>query len=103
MKTIGIALEYGLYPIWLHDERGFIVDNILAEELGFDDEFSSKVQKLQDLYDSLFIDTEIEFSYIGDREPMKTLKIKSLYSYITNEINSKLSHNYNIQISELCV
>lgn len=31
MKTIEIALEYGLYPIWLLDERGFIVENILAE------------------------------------------------------------------------
>lgn len=59
MKTIGIFLEYGLYPIWLLDERGFIVDNILAEELGFDDEFSNKVEKLQDLYDILFIDTDI--------------------------------------------
>ena len=34
---------------------------------------------------------------------MKTLKIKSLYSYTTNEIKSKFSHNYNIQISELYV
>lgn len=103
MKTIGIALEYGLYPIRLLDERGFIVDNILVEELGFDEEFSYKVQKLQDLYDSLFINTKIEFSYMGDTEPMKVEEVKSLYAYITNEIKNKLSHNYNIQISELYV
>lgn len=71
--------------------------------MGFDDEFSNKVQKLQDLYDSLFINTDIEFSYIGDREPMMVKEVKKLYSYITDEIKSKLSNDYNIQIYELYI
>lgn len=51
----------------------------------------------------LFIKMDIEFSYIVEKEPAKVKEIKSLYSYITNEIKSRLSHDYDIQISELYV
>ncbi|WP_066728970.1 hypothetical protein [Sneathia sanguinegens] len=101
MKTIRIDLEYGLYPMWLLNENGYIIDNILAEQLGLDDEITEKVQKLQDLYDSLFINTKIEFSYIGDKEPKKIEEIKKLYLEISNKIKSKLKYRYNVKISEL--
>lgn len=103
MKTIRIALEYGLYPIWLLDEQGIIIENILAEELGFDDKFSKKVQKLQDLFDSLFIDTDIELSYIGKMEPKKIEEIKGLYTDVSTEIKTKLKHKYKIEVSELYI
>ena len=101
MKTIRVALEYGLYPIWLLYEQGIIVENILAEELGFDAEFSNKVQKLQDLYDSLYINTDVDFYYIGQMEPKKVEKIKHLYTDISSEFKVKLRNKYKIEISKL--
>ncbi len=50
MKTISVGLEWGSYPLQELDSKGFIVDDIGAEELGLDREFCEKIQKLQDLY-----------------------------------------------------
>lgn len=68
MKKIMILLEWGAYPIAQLDDNGFILDDIGAEELGFDETFCDEVQDLQDRYDNLFIDNGIEFRYIGDEK-----------------------------------
>ena len=70
MKTISVGLEWGSYSLQELDSKGFIVDDIGAEELGLDREFCEKIQKLQDLYDNLFLNNEKEFSYLG-KEPRK--------------------------------
>ena len=30
MRTIKIKFEYGCFPVWLYDEEGFFIDNILG-------------------------------------------------------------------------
>lgn len=39
MRTISIGLEWGSYPIQELDGNDYIIDDISAEELGFDDNF----------------------------------------------------------------
>lgn len=101
MKKIMILLEWGAYPIAQLDDNGFILDDIGAEELGFDETFCDEVQDLQDRYDNLFIDNGIEFRYIGDEKPKEKEIIKEKYRDISNIILGKLSKEYEITVSEL--
>ncbi|ACV28630.1 Uncharacterised protein [Anaerococcus prevotii] len=101
MKTISVGLEWGSYSLQELDSKGFIVDDIGAEELGLDREFCEKIQKLQDLYDNLFLNNEKEFSYLGKEKPEEVKKIKDIYSDIFDELLDKLNDKFNFRVLEL--
>ena len=101
MKTISVGLEWGSYPLQELDNNGFIVDDISAEELGMDSGFCNKIQKLQNMYDDLFVNNEKEFSYIGNEKPEEVKKIKNIYSDVVDELLDKLKNKYNFKILEL--
>lgn len=101
MKTISIGLEWGSYSIQELDSNGFIVDDINAEELGMDSEFCNKIQKLQNMYDDLFVNNDKEFSYIGNEKPEEVKKIKDIYLAVVDELLDKLNNKFNFKISEL--
>lgn len=101
MKTISVGLEWGSYPIQELDSKGFIVDDISAEELGMDREFCNKIQKLQNMYDDLFVNNEKEFSYIGNEKPEEVKNIKDIYSDVVDELLDKLKDKFNFKILEL--
>jgi hypothetical protein len=65
MNTLRIALEYKCYPVWILDSDGDIIDNDLPEDIriikGLDDLFL----KIQDMFDSCFVDTPKEFTPQG--------------------------------------
>ena len=65
VKKIRLILDYGCYPVWLYDENGNIVDTLLPDELRSDRELDSKFDDFQAIYDSLFIDNQHEFSFVG--------------------------------------
>ena len=101
MRTIIIGLEWGSYPIQELDGNDYIIDNISAEELGFDDKFCEKVKNLQKMYNDLFINNDKEFSYIGNKKPEEIKQIKELYNDIVDEFLNNLKDKFNIKISEL--
>lgn len=101
MKTISVGLEWGSYPFKELDSKGFIVDDISAEELGMDREFCNKIQKLQNMYDDLFVNNEKEFSYIGNEKSEEVKKIKDIYSDVVDELLDKLKDKFNFKILEL--
>ncbi len=65
MNTLKYSLEYNCYPIWNYNEGGELVDNDLPRELREDMELDSMLLKVQEVFDSLFIDTTKEFSSHG--------------------------------------
>ena len=62
MNTLKYSLEYHCYPIWNYDEVGELIDNDLPDELRADTDLDNLLLKIQDLFDSLFVDTPKEFS-----------------------------------------
>jgi len=85
-----LGLEFGVYPLWEITKDNFIIDNISAEDLGLSIELSQKIDRLNNLYHSLFINNEIEFSYIGAEKPEIELEIKKLNEEVANEIRAEL-------------
>ena len=65
MKTIKIMLEYKCFPTWIYDENDIFVDNDLPEDIAQNKELDAKLVKLQEIFDSLYIDTPSEFSSRG--------------------------------------
>lgn len=101
MNIISVGLEWGSYPFQELDSNGFIVDDISAEELGMDSEFCIKIQKLQNMYDDLFVSNEKEFYYIGNEKAEEVKKIKEIYSDVVDELLYKLNNKFNFKILEL--
>lgn len=65
LTKIEIFLDYQCYPVWLYDENDDIIDTLLPEELRSDLELDSLFDNIQSKYDSLFIDNDNEFKYVG--------------------------------------
>lgn len=101
MKKIMLYLDYGGYPIASLNDEGLIIDDMGAFELGFDSSFCDRVQQLQDMYDSLFINNKVEFKYIGNEKPKVLDEIKNLYNSIAKELKDKLGKDYSIKIEQL--
>ena len=88
-----LGLEFGGYPLWELTENDFIVDNVLAKDLGLSIELSDKIDKLNELYHSLFINNEKEFSYIGGDKPEVEKEIKRLNEEVADEIRVELKED----------
>lgn len=101
MKTICLGLEQGSYPVCELDENGYIGDDVSLEELGLGNHLCKKIKKLQNMYDSLFINNDKEFSYLGKDKLEEVKSIRESYEDIANEFQSKLKNKYNIQILDL--
>lgn len=99
--SIKLSLAYGTYPIWIYDDKGYIVDNDDPLEIKGDVDLIKNIKELQSMYDSLFIDNKIEFRYIGDEKPKVLDDIKNLYQEIAKELQYKLGKDYNIKIEKL--
>ncbi|MEN2666677.1 hypothetical protein [Listeria aquatica] len=74
MKEIKLFFDYNCYPIWVYDDAGLLKENDLPNEIKNDKELDQKLLNLQDRYDSLFTDNEVEFQYNGfeDEESKKS-------------------------------
>ena len=68
-RKIRVIWDYPCFPIWVYDEKGELIANSLPDELSGDEEFYALCRKLQLQYNSLFLDNEKEFSYIGFNDP----------------------------------
>ena len=101
MNTLKYSLEYHAYPIWNYDENGDLIDNDLPEELLVDTELDSLLMRIQEQFDSLYIDTPHEFSSHGfysesERQSFLSLLFGSV-DYIRQHYGDKylIICNYN--------
>ena len=90
---VRLGLEWGGYPLWELTEDGFIIDNVLAKDLGLSIELSAKIDKLNDLYHSLFINNAKEFAYIGGELPEVEEEVTKLQAEIADEIRAELKES----------
>ena len=85
-----LGLEFGLYPLWRLTDENITMGNILAKDLGLSIELSKKIDRLNSLFHSLFIDNAIEFAYIGGQHPEVEEEITRLQAEIADEIRAEL-------------
>lgn len=104
VKTIRLLLEYGCYPVWLYDEEGGVIDTRLPDELRNDTELDAKLTELQERYEALFVNNEIEFSYIGFKSSDEETAFNTDMLNAIRELKEKLDGKYEIvdDISRTC-
>ena len=68
MKVIKIKFEYGCFPVWIYGENDELIDNDLPPYLVGDSDVDPKFVRIQELYDSLYLNDGKEFKYIGFKE-----------------------------------
>ena len=76
MDKVVLELDYQCFPMWIYSEGGELIDNDLIPELQGNRKIERLLTAIQDQFNSLFLDTETEFSYVGfsnikDREDFK--------------------------------
>lgn len=97
MKKIRLLLEYGCYPVWVYDEEGEMINNDLPDEFLSDKEIKNICEKIQTEYDSLFVDSEIEFSYRGFSTPEEEADFKEEVDFLEKILKEKCKDKYWIQ------
>ncbi|ARM71976.1 hypothetical protein LMxysn_0341 [Listeria monocytogenes] len=96
MSEVRLFLDYNCYPIWVYDEAGFLEENDLPDELKKDKDLDEKLTHLQDKYDNLFTDTEIEFRYNGFNDEKEKEKFLHEFTEIQKELDEKLKNKYRV-------
>lgn len=96
LKSIRTMLDYKCYPVWLYDENGDVIDTLLPEELRNDKELDAKFDNLQGRYDSLFVDNEHEFLYVGFKTEAEKEKFLSDWNLAVTELRQKVKGKYPI-------
>jgi hypothetical protein len=96
MKTIKIFLEYQCYPMWIYDEKGELVDNTIANELANETLIVKTLDEIQETYDNLFEDNEMNFEYKGFAQEQEREQFLRLVSETVDSIKSKLSDVYKV-------
>lgn len=64
MQKIKIYLDYRCFPVWIYN-NGELICNDLPKELSEDKEVDNVFVEIQNIFDSLFLDSPTEFKYIG--------------------------------------
>ena len=64
-QTIRIAFEYHAHPVWVYDEEDCLIDNGLPVEWQHDKQLDVLCNRLQNIFDGLFLDDGKRFVYLG--------------------------------------
>lgn len=102
MSEVRLFLDYKCYPVWVYDEAGFLEENDLPNELKKDKDLDVKLTHLQDKYNNLFTDTEIEFRYNGFNDENENEKFLREFTEIQKELEKKLKNKYKV-VSKILV
>ncbi|KAA9002077.1 hypothetical protein F4V43_13525 [Paenibacillus spiritus] len=97
MKKIKLYLEYQCYPMWIYDEVGELVDNNIAIELENDSFIAKALDEIQETYDSLFEDNEVNFEFKGFAQEQDREDFLRLVNEIVISIERKLSNKYKVE------
>ncbi len=102
-KEIRLMLDYECYPIWVYDEKGDFIDNNLIDEIKEDDKMVAMLENLQNEFESLYLNNQKEFKYIGfSSETDKKCfveKVQRVYSSLCDFLDGKyvVKNMVNIQ------
>ncbi|MBF2463298.1 hypothetical protein [Listeria welshimeri] len=102
MSEVRLFLDYKCYPVWVYDEAGFLEENDLPDELKKEKDLDEKLTHLQDKYNNLFTDTEIEFRYNGFNDENEKEKFLREFTEIQKELEKKLKNKYKV-VSKILV
>lgn len=98
MQKIKIYLEYRCFPIWIYDDdHDELKNNDLPMELLGDKEVDDAFVNIQNIYDSLFLDSLTEFKYIGFKSESDRREFLKLLEQAINLIKAKLGDTYIIE------
>ena len=94
MKVIRIKLEYGCFPVWIYSENNELIENELPSYLIGDIELEPIFMHIQEIFDSLYLDDEKEFRFIGFRDQEQRELFGKDISAAINLLKSKLNSEY---------
>lgn len=93
ISQIRLIMEYKSYPMWLCDEDGILVLEDIVDELKDDTWLCRELDEIQQIYNSLFVDTKIEFSYVGfstkEEEQNYLSRLRNVSRYVTEHLEGK--------------
>ena len=99
MKKIKFMYEYKCFPLWLYDNKDELIGCELPEELKTDINLKRLLESLQDEYDALFIDNEIEFDFVGFKNTTDRQSFIDKTTEAISILRDKLDKLYIITIS----
>lgn len=97
MKTIKIYLEYQCYPLWIYNDKGELVDNTIINELENETLIVKALDEIQEAYDHLFEDNEVNFEYKGFANEQEREQFLRLVNETVDDIESKLGNLYKVE------
>lgn len=104
ISQIRLIIEYKSYPMWLCDEDGILVLEGIVDELKDDTWLCRELDEIQQIYNSLFIDTKIEFSYVGfstkEEEQNYLLRLQNVSSYVAEHLDGKYAIRDSFPITD---
>lgn len=97
MKVIKIKFEYGCFPVWIYNENDELVENDLPPNLIGDIDIDSQFVRIQEIYDSLYLDDGKEFEYIGFKENEERKSFFRELLLAINLLKDKVNDEYIIE------
>ena len=97
MKVIKIKFEYGCFPVWIYNENDELVENDLPPNLIGDIDIEPQFVRIQEIYDSLYLDDGKEFEYIGFKENEERKSFFRELLLAINLLKDKVNDEYIIE------
>jgi hypothetical protein len=97
MKKIKIYLEYQCYPMWVYNDNGELIDNNVLKELIEYTEISVILNEIQETYDNLFEDNEVDFEYKGFDSEADKLNFSDKIDRVVELIKSRIGKEYVVE------
>ena len=98
-------LDYECYPIWIYDINGNFIDNDLIDEIEKDDNLVVMLEELQDEFETLYLNNQEEFKYIGFPSENNKLrfaeKVQQVYCSLCNLLGDKYVVKNMINIQDM--
>jgi hypothetical protein len=95
---VKVYLDYQCFPIWTYDSNGILIDNDFPQELRENQELRERFQALQEKYNRLFIDNEIEFKYMGFESEEDRLLFQNEMNSSLEILRDNLRSDYQVEI-----
>lgn len=95
---IRFLLDYMAYPVWLYDEEDDLIGLTLPSELIDDVKLDNRLKKIQDEFESLYMNNSKEFKYVGFKNETERKEFEKECEQIVSLITDKVDLNkYEIQ------
>ena len=95
MKKAKLYLDYKCFPTWVYEDEQLMYNDI-PKELKEDKNLDEKLVLLQEKYDSLFVDTDTNFEYIGFESDKEKGIFLEEFDQIASYMQEKIGKYYKI-------